>query len=148
MAKPKHKRPSLIEEPKPSKTPKAIGIDIWSLNPAWRIKILEMQNPFGWHEIDEATLHYIRQKLSDFERMTLNEIFVVAKKQNHPVPVKGLCPEAQKRLEELKLFDVDEVYCLHLSGKERVWGIRDLNVLILLWWDPNHEVCPSEKKHT
>jgi hypothetical protein len=107
-----------------------------------------MQDPFGWHVLDEKTLHYIREKLATFEGRTLNEIFIVSKKQNHPVPVKGLCSDAQRRLQELKLLDVEEVYCLHLSGKERIWGIRDLNVLILLWWDPDHKVCPSEEKHT
>ena len=107
-----------------------------------------MQDPFGWQRIDRKTLDDIRGKLAGFESMTLNEIFIVARKQNHPVPVRGLDQRAQKRLQELKLFDVEEVYCLHLSDKERIWGIRDLNVLVLLWWDPEHRVCPSEKKHT
>ena len=59
-----------------------------------------------------------------------------------------LCSHAQKRLVEMKLDDVDEVHSLRLSGVHRVWGILTENVLTLLWWDPNHEVCPSLKKHT
>jgi hypothetical protein len=109
---------------------------------------MEFCDPFGWHTVDKETLHYIREKLATFESRTLNEIFVISKKQNHAVPVKGLRRDAQKRLEELKLFDVEEVYCLHLSGKERVWGFLIQNVLNLLWWDREHLVCPSEKKHT
>lgn len=109
---------------------------------------MEFRDPFGWHTVDEKTLHDIRGKLAAFETRTLNEIFIASKKQNHAVPVKGLCSDAQKRLEELRLLDVDEVYCLHLSGTERVWGFLIQNVLNLLWWDPEHCVCPSEKKHT
>ena len=118
--------------------------DFGRLNPAWRINQIEMRDPYGWHEIDEKTLHYIRTKLGNYESMTVNEIFVQNKKYNHGVPVARLCPAAQKRLRELNLDDLDEVHRLRLSGAERVWGIRDLNVLNLLWWDPTHEICPSQ----
>jgi len=88
------------------------------------------------------TLHYIREKLAEYETMTMNEIFVVGKPYNHGVPIYKLCGEAQRRLRELNLDDLDELHRLRLSGPERVWGIRDLNVLNLLWWDPNHQICP------
>jgi uncharacterized phage-associated protein len=29
-----------------------------------------------------------------------------------------------------------------------VWCIRHLNVMRILWWDPDHLVCPSVMKHT
>ena len=35
-----------------------------------------------------------------------------------------------------------------LSNTERVYGLRLEGVLSLLVWDPGHQVCPSEKKHT
>ncbi len=34
------------------------------------------------------------------------------------------------------------------NGKQRIWGIKDRNILKVLWWDPDHEVCPSLKKYT
>lgn len=148
MAAPKHKQPSVLKEPIVSKTPRANPIDWWSFNPAWRISRLEVQDPFGWHVLDERAVHEIRQKLANFERLTLHEIFVRDRKYNHPVEVQDLCANAQRRLVELRLEDVEHLYTLRLSGTERVWGILDANVLILLWWDPHHEVCPSEKKHT
>ncbi len=107
-----------------------------------------MREPFGWHEVDEPTLHEIRQKLKWFESMTINQIFVESKHVNHSVTRDKLCAEARKRLIELKLDDQDELHSLHLSGVKRVWGILSENVLTLLWWDPNHQVCPSYKKHT
>lgn len=105
-----------------------------------------MCDPFGWHEIDEPTLHDIRKKLANFESMTMNEIFVIAKDRNHAVSIDKLCGPAQQRLKDLKLDDIEQLYSLRLSGAERVWSIRELNALILLWWDPNHQVCPSLPK--
>ena len=109
---------------------------------------MEFCDPFGWHTVDEKMLRYIREKLGAFESRTLNEIFVAARKQNHGVPIAGLCSEARKRLEELRLLDFEQLYCLHLGSTERVWGFLTENVLNLLWWDADHRVCPSEKKHT
>jgi hypothetical protein len=62
--------------------------------------------------------------------------------------VDKLIKEAQDRLTEISLDDLDELTSLHLTGKGRVWGIIDQGVMNLLWWDPEHQVCPSHKKHT
>ena len=56
--------------------------------------------------------------------------------RNHEVEVGRLCTDARKRLVALHLDDIDKLVSLRLSGKERVWGIRDADVLQLLWWDP------------
>lgn len=114
---------------------------------AWRISRLEMTDPFGWHSVDEETLREIHQKLSHFERLTVNQVFVISKHTNHSVRSDKLCSEAQKRLTAMRL-DGEELHCLHLSGTKRIWGILVQNVLTLLWWDPNHRVCPSAKKNT
>ena len=39
---------------------------------------------------------------------------------------------------------LDDVVSLRLSGPERVFGYLDNGVLVLLWWDPLHQVCPSK----
>ncbi len=66
-------------------------------------------------------------------------------KQNHNVSVSDLCKAARQRLEEIGQDDIDELLSLRLSGKERVWGILSEGVCTLLWWDPEHQVCPSVK---
>ena len=80
--------------------------------------------------------------------MTWNQISIDGKKQNHSVAIAQLSKETQKRLVEINIIDIDELFSLRLSGRERIWGILDKGVLNLLWWDPNHRVCPSIKKHT
>jgi hypothetical protein len=131
------------------KTPSAAAMPDWGrFKPAWRISKLELQEPFGWQVLNEDTLHYLREKLRHFESMTLNEIFVVGRKFNHSVPVTELCAEAKNRLGELKLFDVEELHRLRISGTERIWGILSQNVIELIWWDPDHKVCPVALKNT
>ena len=106
---------------------------------------MEMCDPFGWHRIDGAILLEIREKLRNFESMTWGQIMGP---QSHMVSTMSLCKNARERLAQLKLDELEELFSLRLSGKERVWGVLEHNILTLLWWDPDHEVCPSLKKHT
>lgn len=122
--------------------------DWWVRKPAWRLTNLEMEGPYGWGKVDRDTLDYIRGKLRNFESMSLIEIFIKARKQNHSAKVHLIALEAQKRLQELRLYDVDRIHCLRFSGKQRVGGFITENVVNLLWWDPEHQVFPSAKKHT
>lgn len=103
---------------------------------------MELVDPFGWHRVDGTTLQYIRGKLAQFETMTWSEILVSAKKQNHAIEVPSLCREARQRLDERKLL-LDQVVSLRLSARERVFGYLENGVLVLLWWDPAHQICPS-----
>ncbi|HEV7503942.1 MAG TPA: hypothetical protein VGS07_03445 [Thermoanaerobaculia bacterium] len=103
---------------------------------------MEMVDPFGWHRVDGPTILYVRSRLAHFESMTWTEILVQAKKQNHSIRVEDICSTAQQRLEALGLL-LDDVVSLRLSGRERVYGYLENGVLILLWWDPLHQICPS-----
>ncbi|MEL6899611.1 MAG: hypothetical protein AAFP07_01565 [Cyanobacteria bacterium J06606_4] len=109
---------------------------------------LEMVDPYGWHETDAVTLKRIREKLGDFESMTWNQILVDGKKRHHSIRIDQIAKPALKRLREIEQDDIDRLVSLSLSGKQRVWGILEEGVLRLLWWDPNHKICPSHKKHT
>lgn len=144
------KVPRFGKLPTTQKEPKAPASQNWDQSyPSWRIRKLEMLHPqFGWRVIDSSKLEDIRKKLGNFESMTWGEILVKSKKQNHSVQVSALCKEARDHLRDIGQVDIDELVSLHLSGLERIWGILDRNVLSLLWWDPNHSVCPSIKKHT
>lgn len=104
---------------------------------------MELVDPFGWHAVDAKTLLSIRTKLAHFETMTWSEILVTGKKRNHSINVSAITPEARQRLETIGL-GLDEVVSLRLSGAERVFGYLDNGVLVLLWWDPDHQVCPTK----
>lgn len=86
----------------------------------WHIGILDQKGTWGW------------RKMRHFESMTWASI--EASKRNSSIPVSNLSPAARIRLHQIKQDDIDVLFHLGLSGKERVWGIRDGRVLRILWW--------------
>jgi hypothetical protein len=110
---------------------------------------MECRDDFGgWHNLTGDQLHQIRERLCQFEQRTWHEILIGSKHQNHTVRVDKLVPKAAQRLRDLKLDDTDELVSLRLSGLQRIYGIRDQATLLLLWWDPKHEIYSVPKKHT
>ena len=108
---------------------------------------MEMCDPYGWHQMGAAKGTEIIQKLGHFETMTWDEILVKAKDRNHAIPVFKICAKAQQRMQALGI-ETEDVISLRLQGEERIWGVMDAHVFQLLWWDPEHRICPSPKKHT
>lgn len=109
---------------------------------------MEFVDPYGWHALDQSLIRSIQDRLKNFESMTWSEILVRDRKFNHTVEKSQLCQQARARLTQLKLDDIDGLVSLRLTGVRRVWGIQDNGILMLLWWDPSHQVCPSLKKYT
>lgn len=86
-------------------------------------------------------------KLISFERMTWNQIRIADRDNNHFVSISGMIREARKRAKELKL-DYDELFSLRLEGKLRLYGFIEGKIFYIIWYDPEHEIYPCEKKHT
>lgn len=145
----KQKIPRVREDVRPLKKPR-IAPDPSHNNHflSWHISLIETVGPFGWHVLELEKLLEIRGKLGSFEGKTWNEFLVAEKSHNHTVPVDQLCAQARRRLEEIGQDDVHSLISLRLSGRERIWGIRQQHILKILWWDPDHQVCPSAHKHT
>jgi hypothetical protein len=138
------------EVPSPSKQPR-IAVDpnsYYQKRPSWRVAKMEFVDPFGWHILDANGVNAIREKLANFETMTWKEILLDAKKQNHNISVDDLVKEAQDRLTEIFPEQLDELTSLRLTGNQRVWGQINEGVMELIWWDPEHQICKSNKKHT
>ncbi|MBL8221052.1 MAG: hypothetical protein JNL62_17595 [Bryobacterales bacterium] len=104
--------------------------------------------PWGWDTATPEELKEIHAKLSELERRTWSEILVKSAYQNHRVRVTQVCPDAQRRLDELGYGDLEHLVSLRLGATERVWGVLNEAVLTLLWWDPNHSVYPVQMKNT
>ncbi len=116
-------------------------------HPVWQLKIIDMEHKnWGWKNI-QGQLQEVLSKLKDYETMQWKEI-KSNNARDHAVETDKLNTEAKKRLQELKLDDVGQLYRLRLSGTQRVWGILDGYIFKILWWDPNHTVCPSAKRNT
>lgn len=138
------KQPSLKKKPRGKEKPESTETE----TVVWRIGILDRDGEWGWGDVSKSALwDNILEKMSYFETMTWAQI-KRKKKRHHSIPISGLCSKAQKRLYKIKQDDISDLFGLGLSGKERIWGIRDGRALKVLWWDPNHTVCPARKKHT
>jgi hypothetical protein len=146
----KKKQPKIKAIPNTEKKPKVASspTSFHGMRPSWRISIIEMVEPYGWHTINANKIVGIKDKLANFEKMTWAEILIDGKKFHHTVAVSSLSSIAQARLREINLDDIDEIVSIRLSGKERIWGILDQGVLNVLWWDPEHQIYPYEKKNT
>lgn len=140
------KSPKIAVPVDPKKEPKFSRIPQTPANLTWSFALLDDGGPFGWHQCNSHEKYFeILQKKKSFETMTLADL---GRGGSHNVEQWKLCKAARDRLAELKLEDIDELYSLRLSGTNRIWCIKHLNVMRVLWWDPDHQVCPSLKKHT
>ncbi|MGD0828082.1 MAG: hypothetical protein ABSA09_08360 [Desulfobaccales bacterium] len=143
------KRPKTQEKVSRSKRANSEALpDVRRQYPSWQVSLLQMVDPGGWHDLEKPKAAEIKEKLAEFEKKTWNTILVTEKHRNHTIAVGDLSSEAQERLAEIGQDDVDRVVSLRLSGQERIFGILDMAVLKLLWWDPNHQLCAAPKRHT
>lgn len=106
---------------------------------------VDLGGRWGWAKIRPEVLGHVLDFMQKFEALKPTEAFGSRHKR---IELPSLCPDANKRLHQIELDDLDCIWELRLSGLERVWGHRDGHVFYPIWWDPLHEVCPSPKKHT
>ena len=144
----RRKRPKRKIDPKPGKFPQiqsGIQESFQGYKIRWSFSLLDMDGLFGWSRCSVSDLKKLKLRLSSFETMTWAEI---EGGRHHSIPIADLSAQAKRCLDREELNDVDEVFSLAIGGRERVIGIRDRDVFKLLWWDPEHEVCPSKRPNT
>jgi hypothetical protein len=61
---------------------------------------------------------------------------------HHLVDAKQLNSSAKERLIKINQEDTKELFSLRLNGEKRIWGIKERQILQILWWDPSHKVYP------
>lgn len=111
----------------------------------WHVNTIDKEGEWGWKKLEVGTFwDVIFEAIKHFETMTWS---VIKGSQNHTINVADICKEAQKRLRDIQLDDIDELFSLRISGAKRIFGIRDGRVFKVLWWDPNHTVCPTKRNY-
>lgn len=143
----KPKLKNLPVEKKESKiSPKNSPDSFMSLNPSWKFCWLAFDGQWGWSKIEEVkTWERIVKQLQNWESMKWIEI--LNNPRNHQIHRDQLDKNVQKWLDRRNLDDF-ETYSLHVGGKERIFGILIQGVFYVIWWDPDHKICPAPKKHT
>lgn len=113
--------------------------------PSWGFSILDCAGPFG-RRVTLKEVMEILDFLPEIERLSWKAVTKRPSKHHH-VPRMKICKEAQQRLKNRDIH-AEALISLRMTAKKRIWGIREGTVFHLLWWDPEHEVCPTEKRHT
>lgn len=142
------KQPIISSNPQVSKIPK-----ISNLPPkfrdghiAWRFNSADRGGPFAWSNLnDPVEYKKVIERLTDFETMNESQL---AQQNCHFIPIDDLSPDAQKRLLDINIDDLDELYSFRIKGRPRVFGVHRGSYMRVLWYDPEHKVCISRKKRT
>lgn len=153
-SKRKNKVPKYQQEIFTEKKPKSGGssrkpfrLNLWSFS--WA----DTGGKWSFEKIDDKESLSLLKKLKEFETKNPHEL---KRGGCHIVQVEDLSNKAKSRLLEIKKDDIDELYSFRISGRERIWAMRerieDENVYYhlfrILWWDPKHKVCPSHLRNT
>lgn len=91
-------------------------------------------------------IDYSKMKWGEIDRQTHD----AGKSKHHFLNnADALSKAAKKRLAELDLDEeIDSLYSFAFDNTLRIVGLRYEKDFFILWYDCNHEVCPSKKKHT
>lgn len=146
MGKNNKKQPKARDVPSREKLPKSsLAESFYDLHPSWRVGRLELVDPFGWHKIPAEKVYEIRAKLGGFEGQSWGEIITKSQNNHHFMATTKICNDASARLTALHMEDTDALFSLRLAGPERIWGILDNGVMVILWWDPFHLIYPVSR---
>ncbi len=118
----------------------------------WRFDKVDRNGPFRF-DLDREEIQRQCKKLLDiimvYSYRTWNEIMQAThdeKGKHHFLNGSSLSKEAKERIRALHLEDdVDLIYSLAISNKERLIGLRKKEVFHVIWYDANHEFCPSKR---
>ncbi|WP_155988904.1 hypothetical protein [Nocardiopsis sp. CNT312] len=132
--------------PDPGRLPRA---DSSHERMCWRFEHVDHEGPWGFARVSGQDLCDLLRKLRDFERMSVRELFHQSGGLAKSYDVEGLPNKhARERLEHLRLADQTRISRLRMSGPGRLYGFVDANVFHVVFWDPEHRIWPSRKKHT
>lgn len=120
--------------------------------PAWAFKQCDLEHEKWSIKNNEVFFGNILSKLISYEGMTWGEIqsasggkSVGNGTNNHFLYIANMSKDAQKRARDINL-DVDQLFSLRLTAKERLFGILNNGVFSVIWYDSKHEIYPSSKK--
>jgi len=141
------KTPKYSHEPKPVRQARyANDPSVRGTPLAWRFSHSDRNGPFAWTRVyASGDQNAVMERLSDFETVSETEL---REEGSHFVELSQLGREASERLFALRLDDLDCLFSLRISGPKRVWAVHQGGLMRVLWYDPEHQVCPSFKKHT
>lgn len=143
----KNKRPLSINNPKTEKIPRHLDPYIDQNKVFWSFSIYDSLINFPGIGTRDFSFSVIANYFCDCEKRTWADI-ERNHKRDHSIEISKLAKFARERLVEIQQDDIDHLWSIHVNGLFRIWGIRDHSLLKVIWLDPNHKICPSNKRNT
>lgn len=143
MGKKGRQRPTYAppDRPWPVHGPRVEGGTSRADRPSWLLQRLDLAGPWSWTRIDALDLLRVRERLGHLEALSYAEFLG---RMHHEIPAARLSREARTRLRDLRLDDFEHLLSLRILKRQRVWGVRTAEGVLLLWWDPDHTVYPVD----
>ena len=144
-----HKKPKHSYRPNPRKKPRTVEDPTAYRRGSVRWSFEVFDGGIIWHDGAYVATPFndIAGHLKSFEQRTWGQV-EANRRRDHAVPLEDLVPRALSRLRALNLDDRDCLLRLRFTGTQRVWGFRRNALFMVLWWDPQHKICPSTLGHT
>ncbi len=143
MAKGGDKKPKIPEvKGLGAKIPRLNSPDIEGSPLAWRFSACDRAGDFAWPPVLSCErLIHVFEKIHEFEAKTWEQLVGMG---CHQIDCWQLDKAARDRLKAIELDDIEQLMSFHVSGIERIWCIKDANIMRVLWWDPLHKVYPTK----
>ncbi|MBR7927158.1 hypothetical protein KBI51_03070 [Aerococcaceae bacterium zg-ZUI334] len=123
-------------------------------NPTWKFDMVDFDHSKWNIESCDLNRSQLFKKLRDFERMKWRDIIQTYGGKNrgtnhHYIDFRDMIQEAQERAKELNIVEhTDRLFSLRLQGKIRLFGILTDGIFRIVWYDNDHDICPSKLKNT
>ncbi len=114
----------------------------------FRFDRLDLDGPWCFSKIDPDHLKQLLPKLAEYESMNVGEAFSGRPGKDYFFSRSKPPRHLVDRLEEIEADDLDGISRLQITGRQRLYGIRNRNEFSILWWDPEHQIWPSRKRNT
>ncbi len=100
---------------------------------------------FDHKEVLTKMINYSSMTWGEVKRQTHDD----GRSKHHFLAPGSLSKEAAERLKARDLEEFsDYIFSFALQNKIRIVGIRNAEKFHVLWYDPDHKICPSKKGHT
>jgi hypothetical protein len=123
------------------------------IRPAFSFEFIDRASAHDFNfDISEADSKIIMDFFRDIGNQSWREIRAQTTSNNrrtfpkhHAQSTDDVCKDAKDRLAAIGLNEItDALFRFRLGGKRRLWGFIADGVFHAVWWDPEHQVYPTE----
>lgn len=150
---PKHssKQPRAAAAPADVKAPRALHVDDSEVKDrclVYRFAEFDPDGPPDFHSMDHDKWVQVMKALAGYETQTVGTIWSATDNGCKVYELDTAHENIVKRLFDLGRDDETAVHTLRVTGRIRVMGFLRDHIFHVLWFDPEHQMSPSKKKHT